>query len=133
MTKARRLVAVVAGLAVTALVSSSFTQGEPAAQKVVPAKGRPAQEAANEAEELAKSRFEDEKKDTFTYKDLKGNWYFALKVKPQLKADQARPRDILILVSASAAQAGPSWLAAQQLAEGVINTADAEDKISLWT
>src|SRR5579864_8233183 len=133
MTKARRLVAVVAGLAVTAFVSSSFILGEPAAEKVVPqkAKGQLAK-AVDEAEALAKSRFED--KDTFTYETLKGERYFALQVKPKLDTVKARPRDILILVSASAAQGGPSWLAAQQLAEGVINKSDKDkDLISLWT
>src|SRR5438552_4022986 len=130
MTKARRLVVVVAGLAVTAFVSSSFILGEPAANKVVPAKAKAAVvPAANEAEAL--SRFEEN--DTFTYEDLKGNRYFALQVKPELKAGPARPRDILILVSASAAQGGPNWVAAQQLAEAVINKAGENDRISLWT
>jgi tetratricopeptide (TPR) repeat protein len=132
MTKARRLVAVVAGLAVTAIVSSSFTKGEPTPPKGIPQKAKAVVEAANEAEALAKSRFED--RDTFTYEDLKGQHYFALQVKPQLPAVKAKPRDILILVSASAAQGGPSWTAAQQLAEGIINKSDKErDRISLWT
>src|SRR5690348_1163763 len=101
MNKARRLLAVVAGLTLAALVSSSHTHGEPAPNKVIPQKGRGLPEADKEA--LVKSRFED--KDSFTYEDLHGQRYFALEVKPQLKAHKSRPSDILILVSASAAQA----------------------------
>ena len=44
-----------------------------------------------------------------------------------------RSRDYIILVSNSASQAGPSWIASGQIAEAIIKNAAPEDRVSLWT
>ena len=68
-----------------------------------------------------------------TYQGIKGDAYFALQVKPHLEKTPDQPRDYLIMLSTAATQAGASWVAAHQLAEGIIDSAREFDRVSLWT
>ena len=61
-----------------------------------------------------------------------GDAYFALQVKPSLTTGPRRPRDYLLLVSADASQAGPSWFAAHQITAGILKEAAPGDRVSLW-
>src|SRR5262249_17409444 len=44
-----------------------------------------------------------------------------------------RPRDILVMVSTSAGQAGAAWTAAKQIAQKAVEAAGPKDRISIWT
>ena len=68
-----------------------------------------------------------------TYQGIKGDGYFALQMKPQLEKSPDQPRDYLIMLSTAATQAGASWVAAHQLAEGIMDGAREFDRVSLWT
>jgi len=129
MTKQRRLLASVAGLAMVAAVSLSRSQGEPgqkgpAVRPVVPVEER------NLEKELAGSKFD--RGGVITYQTLKGENLFALQLKPQLPAAPIRKRDYLIVICNSAAQAGEPGIAANQIADAIIETAGPDDRVSLW-
>ncbi len=134
MAKARRLLVVAGLLGVAAIVSSSWSAGEPAANKVPPpaAGKRPAPPLNLEPAEkaLAQSKFAEAK--LVSYRPLQGDPYFALQVQPKLEPALPRPRDYLLLVNSSAGQAGPAWLAACQIADGIVKDANALDRISIW-
>ena len=90
MTKTRRLLAIVAGLAVVAIIASSRSQGEPGqnpkggpvVRPVVPVPER------NVEKELAASKFD--KDGAISYRTLKGDNLFPLQLKPQLAANHTR-------------------------------------------
>ncbi len=143
MFKARRLLFVVGTLALTAIITSSLSRGDDpkktqrsvatAGQTRLSAAPAPAVESA-----LAESRFAEGV--TLLYEPLEGDPVFALQVKldlkqakPELKAVPQRLRDLVILVSTSATQAGPSWVASRQIVETLIKQARAGDRVSLWT
>src|SRR5262249_9766591 len=140
MAKARRLLVVVAGLAACALVSSSQSHGDPADKdrpNLAPVGPKaPVIQGKNIDNELAESRFAVAGLNTFTYQPLEGDPYFALKIQPDVnvvKADEKpRERDVLIMISTAATQAGPARLASLQITEAIIKTAGPEDRISLW-
>jgi tetratricopeptide (TPR) repeat protein len=133
MTKARLLV-VTAGLAVAALIGASSSPGEavPAGTKDrTQPHIRPPSVADKEEGDSNVSRFA--RGGAVSYRTLKGELYFALQVRPKLEVGPVRPRDYVILVSSSAGQAGAPWLAAGQIATGIIHNARPDDRISLWT
>src|SRR4051794_5674632 len=113
MTRVRRLLVVLAGLAVIAVVNSGPSWGlnpqknDP--NKLLP-KGKAQQAEAKPADAeaaLAQSRITGAP--LLTYQPAKGDPYFSLQVKPNLGAVPRRPRDILLVLSTDASQAGPSW------------------------
>lgn len=112
---------------------SSRSHGEPTANKplpstpVRPVAQRPAQ---NHEANLADSKFAAAP--LHVYEPLQGDRIIGLQVQPKLAAVPARPRDYVILVSTSAAQAGPGWIGANQIADAFVQTAQAGDRISLW-
>ena len=59
-------------------------------------------------------------KPVVAYEGLDGDIFVALQVKPELAAPPARPRDIAILVDASASQAGTPFEAARKIAKAVL-------------
>src|SRR5262249_3875750 len=99
MTKMRRLLIVVAGLAAVAVVSSSSSRGNAKDKKpLLEGERPPLQGQATVEADMAVSRFAD--RATITYQPLKGDLgYFALQVKPKLDPIPGRPRDILVLMS----------------------------------
>src|SRR5262245_13279579 len=111
MAKARRLWVVVAGLALTAWFSSNTSRGDAVKdlRDKLPAVGVKPPPGVQPDRDLDESRFA--KSAMITYQTLNGETFFAMNVKPKLQAEAARPRDILVLVSISATQAGPSWFA----------------------
>ncbi len=134
MTKVRRLLAVCAFVGVAVLVSSS-TQGQSgkkAGGGVTPQMTPAAKGVSQLADAPAESRFSVA--GVNTYQPVKGDAYFAMKVQPALEATAPRPRDFLIMLGTSATQAGTSWIASHQIAEGIIEqTAHEFDRVSLWT
>src|SRR5438034_740921 len=103
MTNVRRLLAVAAGLAVAAFLSSRLW-GEPANGKagksILPGDGNRPAAAADPEAALAQSRFAQG--GVLTYRPVEGANYFALQLQPKLDPVPRRPRDVLILVSTSA-------------------------------
>ena len=132
MTKVRRFWAVVGFLGLVAIISSSL-HGQPG--KKAGASGlTPQLTPASKVSQLGEatdSRFAAS--DVLTYQPLKGDLYFALRLQPKLDPSPRRARDIVIVMSTAATQAGPSWVAAQQIADGIIETAGESDRISLCT
>jgi tetratricopeptide (TPR) repeat protein len=136
MTKVRRLTAVLAGLALTAVLSSQLWGDGPTGRKdrppLLPGDGTrlAGDQAADPESALARSKFGQG--GVVTYKPAQGEPFFALQLQPKLQPTPRRPRDYLVLVSASAGQAGAPWAAARQVAEAVLKGARPEDRVSLW-
>jgi hypothetical protein len=138
MTKVRRLLVVTAGLAVTALASifSSSSHGEGAGKpnrSAPSAAARPTPvkaPAASEEAALAASKFETSS--LVTYQPLEGDLLFALQVKPKVEPGPARPRDYVIMVSNSAAQAGSPRTASLQIVDALLKKLGDRDRVSLW-
>jgi len=86
----------------------------------------------------AKKLFSEELVSKFTnrpavaYQSLDGSVYFALQVKPELAAVPARPRDIQILVDASASQAGAPLETARRIAKEIVAAAGESDRVAIW-
>jgi hypothetical protein len=130
---------VLAGLAGIAMLSSSQSWGDNTKKLeranlptdiVQPRNAEQKPVGADAEKALAQSKFAEAS--LLTYQPVAGDPYFALQVKPSLSAGPRRPRDILLLVSTDASQAGPSWFAAHQITEGIIREAALGDRISLW-
>jgi len=140
MTRVRRLLMVLAGLAGIAILSSGHSWGDNTKKtdrttllpkdSVKPPSVAPKLDGADAEAAMARSKFSEAP--LLTYQPTAGDQYFALQVKPQLAVTPRRPRDVLLMVSTDASQAGPSWFAAHQIAEGIIKEAVAGDRISLW-
>jgi hypothetical protein len=130
MTKVRRLLAIATFLGVVAIVSSGLQgqQGKKAGTGTTP-QASPASKVSQLAEAVD-SRFT--LPGVLTYQPIKGDISFALQLKPKLDPTPRRPRDFLILISTSATQAGHGWIAAHQIAEGIIETASDTDRVALW-
>ncbi len=132
MMKVRRLAAVLGGLAVTAVLSSNLW-GDPTPRKdraaTLPGEDRRPNQPTDEAA-LARTKFEAG--GVVTYRPEKGDLFFALQLQPRLQPVPRRPRDLVVLVSASAGQAGPAWTAARQLAKGALSAAAPGDRVALW-
>ena len=135
MTKVRRFWAVVAFVGMAAIISSSLQgqQGKKAAGAgVTPQAQPPLPIAPVPATEAINSRFDAP--DVLTYQPLQGPAYFALQIQPKLEAAPARPRDFVIMLSHAATQAGQSWSAGHQIADGIIESiARKTDRVCLWT
>jgi hypothetical protein len=133
MTKVRRFWAVVAFLGMVAIVSSSLQgqQGKKATGGAITPQAKPAAPIIPVAEAI-KSRFDAS--DVLVYQPLTGDSYVAAQLQPKLEPAKARPRDFVIMMSHAATQAGPSWIAGHQIAQGLIeNVARASDRVCLWT
>ena len=136
MTRARRFVAILALLSGAAAISS-FTLGQTAGKKSEGTTVTPQLGKTNEAAPSGKAT-EPVVPDRFTtggvltYQPVKGDSTFALQLQPKLPESDRRPRDYVILISTSAAMAGPDWLAARQITEEIIKKADERDQVSIW-
>ena len=129
MSKLHRFLSVGGFLGIAAILSSSL-QGQPDKKASTTPQIAPAQQVSRLAEPTD-SRFTAP--GVLTYRPLQGAAYFALALQPNLDPAPRRPRDILIMLSTAATQAGPSWIAAHQIAEAILATASENDRISLWT
>ena len=132
MKKLRR-VTVVALLLAAAIVISSSLHGQsglkPAPSRITPQNTfAPFADAAPEA---SASRFSTG--GVQTYATLEGEHYFALQLAAKLEVPAPRPRDFLVMMSTAATQAGPHWIAAHQIAGGLIDNAREFDRVSLWS
>src|SRR4051794_35693774 len=115
MTRVRRLMAVLAGLGLLAVVCSGNSWGDDPKKndgaKLLPKETvqKAEQKPADAEAVLAQSKFAEAP--LLTYQPVQGDPYFALQLKPSLAAVPRRPRDYLVLVCTDASQAGPSWFA----------------------
>src|SRR5436305_1710569 len=137
MTSRRRLGVAVAGVAVAAVLSSSYLFGDPEIPKkgklaLPPDDRRPAPAAADTDPEaaFAKSRFAQG--GMLTYETLKGEPYFALQARIKPDPVARRPRDYVMMVSVSAGMAGAPLSSARQLAEALALAAGPDDRLNLW-
>lgn len=138
MTRVRRLAALLAALAGIAVLSSAQSWGDNSKTKgpaLLPRDaGKPVNLQAAPADiEVNKVQSRFAQAPVFTYRPLQGDAYFALQLKPELPAGPRRPRDLLIMVSTDASQAGPNWFASHDLTEALLKAAAPEDRVSLWT
>jgi tetratricopeptide (TPR) repeat protein len=117
---------------------STPTQGEPTPGKtrleasvkpIVPT--QPTAQAKDFEAELAASKFAAQP--VHVYEPVAGPLVVGMQIKPQLPAAPTRPRDYLILVSTSAAQAGAGWIGSNQIADAIVKTANDGDRIAIWT
>jgi len=127
------LAALIAG----ATIVSSYTLGQTAAKKG--AAGSTVTPQLGSAPALATPKVETpEVADRFTvggvltYQPIKGDSLFALQLQPDLPVPAKRaPRDYVFLISTSAAMAGPGWIGALQIADGIAKTADERDQVAI--
>lgn len=133
MITSRRLALILVGLALLALSHSATLTGEPAnlRQAAVPTARQPAPAGTASDGELPTYRFENEP--LITYRMPNGELLFGLQLQPKLPAQPRRPRDILVMVSISASQAGPAFVASGQIARSLFERAGLDDRLSLWT
>jgi len=132
MAQLRRLLAVVGLFGITAIISSSL-QGQQGKKATAPT-ATPQSTTATEVSRLAEasdSRFGVAGMQI--YQPLNGDAYFAMPLQPKLDKAPDRPRDIVIVMSTTATVGGPSWIASHQIAEGIIESARENDRVSLWT
>lgn len=128
-----RLFVLLAVLGAAAIVSSAHLLGAVGKNNnpIIVQPQAPQLQQADEAN-LARSKFEQA--GVLTYKPADGEFYFALQLRVQLPIPTTpRPRDIVVVVSNSASQAGAPWLASGQVAESIIKQAQPQDRIALWT
>ena len=128
--KRLRLLPVVLGVAATlaTLGTSLFGDG----RRADPAKPneiiRP--DGSKVVEDLVLNKFS--KLPVLTYQFRDGEMLFAWQVKPNIEAAPPRPRDVLVLVDASASQAGRPLQQARQILSGLTSTLTANDRVSVW-
>ncbi|MEZ6139399.1 MAG: VWA domain-containing protein [Zavarzinella sp.] len=91
--------------------------------------GEPPAEARDALTDL-RSRFASEP--VLTYQSRNGETYFALQLRPQLPPVEAIPRDMVILIDASASQAGGPFEASKKIAKHLLTQAKPGDRASVW-
>jgi tetratricopeptide (TPR) repeat protein len=133
MRSTRKVFASVAVLWAIALLTSAYIWGEPAAPgdpgKRVVDNGGPDK---NVLAAFDAARFAE--RPVITYKGQDGATYFALQIKPELKAPaQAQPRDYVILVSTAASMAQGELALATKVVEEIIKNAPNDDNFSILT
>lgn len=87
-------------------------------------------DGARLVEELAATKFS--KLPTLTYQLRSGEMLFAWQVRPTVEAAPARPRDLLVVVDASASQAGKPLQQAQQIVTALSTGLAAGDRLDIW-
>src|SRR5262249_14628165 len=136
MKDVRRLKAVGAVLAFTAVVTSAHVWGEPAdksQERFRSSSGLLAPDKNTNlfGEDLTQCKFAGQP--VVAYRTQAGDTLFALQVQPKLTAGPARPRDLLIIVDTSASQVGGPLAGAIDLARHLIRAADTRDRVALLT
>ena len=130
MTYVRRLRAVGAVLALTAIVTNAHVWGD--SQKSLKNKGRSSQEnQAAGGEDLTPSKFANG--DAISYRTSAGETLFALQLKPRLDALPAKPLDLLVMIDTSASQAQGPLASAIKITEQLAAAAGANDRLAVWT
>ncbi|VTU01916.1 von willebrand factor type a : Uncharacterized protein OS=Planctomyces maris DSM 8797 GN=PM8797T_01844 PE=4 SV=1: VWA_3 [Gemmataceae bacterium] len=127
--KRLRVLPVVLGVAatLTALGTSLFGDVRPGAAPA-PSGDRP--DGGRVVEDLVLTKFS--KLPALTYQPRDGELLFAWQVKPTVEAGPARPRDVLVVVDASASQAGRPLQQARQVLSGLTEALGAGDRVSVW-
>jgi tetratricopeptide (TPR) repeat protein len=134
MTQVRRLTAVGVALALAAVCTYTQVWGDPARSKGARDRddgSAPAKAEQSVAADLAVSKFLHTP--VVTYKDKDGVINAGVQVKPKIAETARRPRDFVLLVDTTAAQAKGGLSTATKVVESFIEKAAATDRISLWT
>jgi tetratricopeptide (TPR) repeat protein len=127
------LLALIAG----AVVVSSYTLGQTGSNKgagsPITSQRTPTANPASATGESpqAADRFSPDG-GVLTYQPVKGDMLFAMQIKPNLPRAKRLPRDYVIMISTAASMAGPSWIGALQIADGIVQTADERDRLNIW-
>ncbi len=90
--------------------------------------GRP--DGGRIVEDLALTKFS--KLPALTYQLQNGEMLFAWQVKPTVEAAPARPRDLVVIVDASASQAGIPLRQARQILNTLSDSLSPQDRVSVW-
>jgi tetratricopeptide (TPR) repeat protein len=88
-------------------------------------------DGARLVEELAATKFA--KLPTLSYQLRSGDVLFAWQIAPAVEAPAPRPRDVLVLVDASASQAGKPLQQAREIVTALAGTLGAEDRVAVWS
>jgi hypothetical protein len=135
MTRIRRFGAVGAILSLSAIFTWTLVRGDqgktPSKLPISSGSKSISDGGKNWEEDLARTKFTSNS--VLTYRKQDGEQFFALQVKPKLDPAPARPRDYLVMIDTSASQVGLPLRASQKIAEEIVNTAQTNDRISLWT
>jgi tetratricopeptide (TPR) repeat protein len=119
-----------AAAALAAIGTTLFGDFRPGAN---PPKNRddvPRTDGARLVEELAVTKFS--KLPTLTYQPRDGDMLFAWQIRPTVEAATARPRDLLVVVDASASQAGKPLQQARQIISSLSSGLTAGDRMDIW-
>lgn len=108
-------------------ITSAFVWGDPSRGRSNPLNAPKAQIFSDEVV----GRFTN--KPAVTYQTRDGDVYFALQVKPELAAQAPKPRDIIVLVDASASQAGAAFDAARRISREIVQNAGESDRLAVWS
>ena len=115
-----------AGLAIAGVITSAAVWGDVSRPKptttVAPANKLYSEEVAGKFTH----------RPTVAYQSLDGSVYFALQVKAEFAAASTRPRDIQILIDASASQAGGPLESARRIAKEIVASAGESDRLAIW-
>jgi len=87
-------------------------------------------DGARLVEELAATKFS--KLPTLTYQPRDGDMLFAWQIRPTVEAAPARSRDLLVVVDASASQAGKPLQQARQIVAALSTALAAGDRMDVW-
>jgi hypothetical protein len=133
MTRARRLVAVGAFLALVVVYTCSHVLGDPSREKQ---RFHPGDNDSNPAraglsEEFIRSKFLEQP--VVTYRTRDGELLFADQLQVKLDAGERLPRDIAVLVDTTAGQALGSLPVAKRLVELIAGKLGTDDRMALWT
>jgi hypothetical protein len=136
MTKVRRLAAIASGLALAAFVSTTQLWGDPPSTKdrgsPLPG-GQTRLKVEPPKDDYAHIRAKFERGGMLTYQSQKGDLYFSWQLKPAAETAPARPRDLIVVLSNAAGQAGAPWAASRQLTQTLLDEAGPDDRVVLWT
>ena len=127
--KRLRVITAVLGVAAVAAAAASSLLGDNPKPAAPDAKGRP--DANRVVEDLALTKFSQ--LPAVTYQIKGGDLLFAWQIKPTLEAAPARPRDIVVMVDASASQAGLPLKQARCIITALAPALSPDDRVSVWT
>ena len=135
MTKQSQIVIVTATFAVLALITTTHLLGDIGKNKLksiqLPKNGGKLAGDLDEVIDFSSAKLASQT--VLTYQPLQGDPLFALQLKLDGPKMPRRPRDLVLLLSTSAGQAGANWNAARQLVEAFVKQAGPQDRLAIWT
>lgn len=132
--KRLRVLPALLGVAATlaALGTNLFGYGRPAAPPPAAAPGAEARpDGGRLVEDLAATKFS--KTPVLAYQPRNGEMLFAWQIQPTVAAPAPRPRDVLVVVDATASQAGRPLQQAKSVIAALGTTLRDADRVSVWS